>query len=67
MPLTYEKEAALFDLIYMLGNDPCPVTRTVANQALDTARVLNLRWLDRITLVDLSDGPPLLLIDLEDT
>ena len=41
MPLTYEKEAALFDLIYMLGNDPCPVTRTVANQALDTARAVD--------------------------
>lgn len=67
MSLTYEKEAALFDLIYMLGNDPCPVARTAANQALDMARVLNLRWLDRVTLVDLSDGPPLLLIDLEDT
>jgi hypothetical protein len=67
MSLTYEKEAALFDLIYTWGNDPCPVTRAAANHALDTARVLNLRWLDRITLVDLSDGPPLLLIDLEDT
>lgn len=67
LSVTYDQEATLFDLIQQWGARPCPLQRQVAVDALNHAKTLRLRWLDRITVAELSESgePPHVLVDLE--